>query len=257
MIKITRAGWRPAGLSTGYGRPAGLSTGYGRPAGLSTGYGRPAGLSTGYGRPAGLVTGYGRPAGLVTGYGNAGRVLIPAGLPHVTPSAALMASMTVTGSDLIWCGEKCSTTMPQALILACRRIVRSQSAGKRCHSRESTSTASPASGHHASGTAIKTSPRYSRALNRGRGRPARISSARKSPSAADRTPPATSINAVRSNADPRIGPSASSSIRSVTVQRRRCTALAMTARASGRAVRLRMASTTARDGAAKINSPLA
>ena len=53
---------------------------------------------------------------------------------------------------------------------------------------------------------------YSRALNMGKGSPAARSRLRRSPSAADRTPSATSARARRSQADWRTGACASSSV---------------------------------------------
>src|SRR6266702_1252389 len=55
--------------------------------------------------------------------------------------------------------------MPYALIRLCRRSVRSQSSGDRCHSRESTSTATPAPCHQASAMPRNvSSAAYRRAL---------------------------------------------------------------------------------------------
>ena len=108
--------------------------------------------------------------------------------------------------------------------------MRSQSAGDRCHSRESTSTATPASGHQASGMARKTSPANSLGLKYGTGTRPRRSRVRRSPSATDRTPDATSASAWRNLADPRTGPRLSSAVSSGSVQRLRCTASATIAR---------------------------
>ena len=49
--------------------------------------------------------------------------------------------------------------MPSALIREWRAMVRSQSAGDKCHCLESISTATPTSGHQASGIAMNSSPR--------------------------------------------------------------------------------------------------
>jgi hypothetical protein len=74
-----------------------------------------------------------------------------------------MTAMTCSGSPRIWRGEKFSTVIPKDDIRERLRIVASQCSGSRCHSRESTSTATPNAGHHASGRAISSSPAYSRA----------------------------------------------------------------------------------------------
>jgi hypothetical protein len=107
-------------------------------------------------------------------------------------SASLISRTTSPGSRRICRGEKCSGMMPAAPIRSCRVRVRSQSAGDRCHWRESTSAATPASGHHASGRARNRSPMYSDALYSGAGSRAARMRARRSASAADRIPSATS-----------------------------------------------------------------
>ena len=126
-------------------------------------------------------------------------------------SASQMSAMILSASVLIWCGETCTKRIPFAPIRRDRLIVRCQSSGDRCHSRDSTSTATPASGHHAAGTARRSRPIYSRALNIGAGNPAAWIRLRRSPSAADRTPSATSASVRRSQADWRTGPCRSSS----------------------------------------------
>ena len=122
-----------------------------------------------------------------------------------------MSATIFSASVLIWCGVTCSMMIPLALSPRDRRTVRCESSGDRCHSRESTSTATPASGHHASGTASKSGPMYSLALKMGAGSPAARIRLRRSPSAADRTPSATSASVRRSHADWRTGACASSS----------------------------------------------
>ena len=96
--------------------------------------------------------------------------------------------------------------MPAAAIRSWRRLVRSQSSGDRCHARESTSPATPASGHHASGLPRKTSPSYSDGLNSGIGSRAVPITSRRSPSAVDLIPSATSARTERNIAEPLTGP---------------------------------------------------
>src|SRR5579875_1138350 len=136
----------------------------------------------------------------------AGTALIGSGCRR-DPSAraALILLTTSLGADRIRCGE-------------------------RCHSRESTSTATPACPHQQSGDAMKVSPRYSRGLYIGSGSLARLIRSRSSASATDRTPSAISRRTLRSLADPRMGPSLSSLTRACGVHRRCCTASATTAR---------------------------
>ncbi len=145
--------------------------------------------------------------------------------------------------------------IPCADIRACRARVSSQSRGERCHSRESTSAATPASGHQQSGEARKTWPANRRGLNTGMGSRACLITARKSPSAAERTPSATSASARRSSADPRRGPVSSSYLRAPIGHFPRWTAPATTARTLPRSASPRAASATARGGKAYLTSP--
>ena len=96
--------------------------------------------------------------------------------------------------------------MPAAAIRSWRCLVRSQSSGDRCQARESTSPATPASGHHASGLPRKRSPSYSDGLNRGIGSRAVLITSRRSPSAVDLMPSATSVRTERNIAEPLTGP---------------------------------------------------
>jgi len=133
------------------------------------------------------------------------------GRPRALSSAPRICAMTSAGRARICLGVNGSTTMPYLPIRACRSSVRSWSCGDMCHSRESTSTATPASGHHASGLATNVFPANSVALNSGIGRFDLASRSFRSPSAADLIPSATSDNASRNSADPTAGPAASSS----------------------------------------------
>ena len=133
------------------------------------------------------------------------------GRPRALSSAPRICARTSAGRARICLGVNGSTTMPYLPIRACRSSVRSWSCGDMCHSRESTSTATPASGHHASGLATNVFPANSVALNSGIGRFDLASRSFRSPSAADLIPSATSDNASRNSADPTAGPAASSS----------------------------------------------
>lgn len=72
--------------------------------------------------------------------------------------ADLSSAATARRSAFSRRGGKCSTMTPCALIRASRASVRSQSRGEKCHSRDSTSAATPAPGHQASGFAMNVSP---------------------------------------------------------------------------------------------------
>jgi hypothetical protein len=171
---------------------------------------------------------------------------------------ALAMSQTMrSGSVPTWSGLTWITEIPAAVSLACRRMVASQVAASKCHSRESISTATPACGHHASTTPSSTPSRNSLALNRGCGKSEDRTSAWKSPSAADRTPSATSASTARRRAEPLMGPATSSSVNCEMVQRRFWTALPTTARASGRLSISRTASATALAGSANRRGPSA
>jgi len=153
-------------------------------------------------------------------------------------------------------GEKCSMMIPAAAIRSWRRLVRSQSSGDRCQARESASAATPASCHQASGLPRKTSPRYNEGLNSGIGsRFTRITS-RRSPSAVDLMPSATSASTERNIAEPFTGPQASSSPSSRTVHRPNWTASATTARTSRSVLSSRAVSATARGAGAIRSGPL-
>jgi hypothetical protein len=145
--------------------------------------------------------------------------------------------------------------MPCALIRACRASVCSQPLGERCQARESASPATPDSGHQQSGIARNSPPTNSRGLYRGAGRRAHRIRWRKSASAADRTPSATSASARRNRAEPGTGPAASSSAKCSIEHLPRCTASATTARTSLSSVISRTASATARGGRANRASP--
>ena len=93
---------------------------------------------------------------------------------------------------------------------------------------------------------MKVSPANRRGLNIGMGRRARLISERRSASADDLMPSATSATAARNRAEPWTGPSASSSARRGTGQIPRCTDSATTARTSRMSVVSRTASATAR-----------
>ena len=128
-----------------------------------------------------------------------------------------MAVITSFRSAEICRGVKWSAMIPCADIRECRAKVSSQSRGERCHSRESTSAATPASGHQQSGEAMKTRPANRRGLNIGMGSRARLIAACRSASAAERAPSATSASARRSSADPRRDPLSSSYLSGPTV----------------------------------------
>ena len=161
-------------------------------------------------------------------------------------SACRISATTAAGCFRICLGVKGSTMMPYLPMRRCRSSVRAWSCGDMCHSRESTSTATPNSGHHASGVATNVSPASIVALKSGIGSPDRASRSLRSPSAADLIPTATSVSASRNNAEPALGPALSSATSSGTSHRFRCTASAMTARTSRRLVKLRTVSATAR-----------
>ncbi len=78
--------------------------------------------------------------------------------PAERASVALMVLATSDLADRSCTGEKWCTRMPCAVMRLSRSMVRSQSPGDRCHALESTSTATPQSGHHASGLARNASP---------------------------------------------------------------------------------------------------
>jgi hypothetical protein len=134
-------------------------------------------------------------------------------------------------------------------------MVRCQSPAEKWYSRESTSAATPASGHQASATAIRVLPSYRRALNTGAGMCPRWSRVRRSPSGTDRIPSWTSVKAARSADEPTAGPCSSSRISIEIEHRRRWIAWATSARASRAEVMLRAASATARAGITNRISP--
>src|SRR5208337_4376447 len=125
-----------------------------------------------------------------------------------------------------------------------------------CHSRESTSAATPASGHQASGLARNVSPRYNDGLNSGIGSRAVLIRSRRSPSAVDLMPSATSARTERNIAESFMGPFVSSSASWLIVQRPSCTASATTARTSRRLVSWRAVSATAGGTGATGTGPL-
>jgi hypothetical protein len=121
----------------------------------------------------------------------------------------------------------------------------------RCHSIESTSTMSLASGQHVSGISERSFAPRSGWFQRGSGSMvlARTRS-RTSHSGGDRQPAAISASALRGNALPAEGPSFNSRSRSSGVARPRCTASHRTARTSPRLPSRRATSTAAWAGSA-------
>ena len=170
--------------------------------------------------------------------------------------APLIISATLAGSRLSSRGEKCRTMMPAAAIRSWRCLVRSQSSGDRCQARESTSPATPASGHHPSGLPRKRSPSYKDGLNRGIGSRAVRTTSRRSPSAVDLMPSSTSARTERNFAEPLTGPVLSSSASSLSEHRPSWTASATTARTSRNSVSCRTVSATARGTGASRTGPI-
>jgi AraC-like DNA-binding protein len=138
----------------------------------------------------------------------AGIVLsLSGGRPRAPSRAALMSFLTSAGWERICPGVKRSTTIWYLAIRRPRTRVLAWSSGEVCHSRESTSTAIPSSGHQASGRATKfPCSSYSDGLNSGMGSPDLASRSLRSPSAADLIPSATSASASRNSTEPLAGP---------------------------------------------------
>ena len=68
--------------------------------------------------------------------------------------AAFIVAITKARSLRSLCGVKCKVTIEYWPSLSCLSIVRSQASGLACQRLESISTATPASGHQASGQAM-------------------------------------------------------------------------------------------------------
>ena len=171
-------------------------------------------------------------------------------------SAPLIICATLAGSRRSSRGEKCNTMMPAAAIRSWRRLVRSQSSGDRCQARESTSPATPASGHHRVGLAQEEVPVVQGRVEQRHRQPRRRTTSRRSPSAVDLMPSATSPRTERNIAEPLTGPVLSSSASWPTVHRPSWTASATTARTSRSSVSCRAVSATARGTRARRTGPI-
>ena len=146
--------------------------------------------------------------------------------------------------------------MPCALIRACRAIVCSQSSGEKCQALRIRFPGHP--GLRPPAVRLRQElPVHEQARIVHRRRQAGLPNqgSRRSASAADLTPSATSASAGRSRAESLIGPLANSSARCGIEHLPRCTASATTARTSFRSVIGRTASATARGGRANRASP--
>jgi len=160
-------------------------------------------------------------------------------------SAAALSPTIRSGSVRSGRRLTCRTRIPAAVSFRSRRIVASQPSGARCHSRESTSSATPWSGHPASGLASSRPSHRSDALNNSCGGFDLLIKSRRSASAGDLRPSPTPASTDRNNPEPRTGPAANSAASSKIAHWPCCTAPATTALTCDLSVRPRTASATA------------